>query len=521
MASDPLQPELMPDEDQIADISLPSDNDDVAEDVVNPRPTFRRADQSKPTNSSETGSPKINNVQPPRAQPGQNRTPDPQKRDVVEPNKLSPSRELWNRARERTGKGLDDINQARALAGERIDQLRTARAVVENPQEAAKEYIGDQAKKEVKRVGTAAAKSGAQAAGRGIKAASGAVKVAAQAAWEAVSAAATWVIGAIGPWGVAILAIVIVLGIGIALMSQSDSGSDVQIVDMNKPGIADAVSRLAALSGDATALAQQIRENTSTVTSDLEQARTTTANAPLKDQISQEIDNATASVERIRSGGTSLTTAELTKMANSLVYSLQRISALYRGMSITTPNELVAAANGEVQAGTTRWVYSENQQTTNTSQPMRDGTNVVSGKRGCDSTGFVTYLLRGDNTRCAQCVSPTLDKIAATFSLLQPTTQTNTTNDVSYLKGDIIVANVPNQKSLEGYIVTNVTANTGNTGVEVAYCSATGPVKANLQQVLDGTQAGRKGDGKRTIQTQFRLINEQRSGLSATAGGSS
>ena len=519
MADDRFQLDQNPDEDLIDNIDLGSDLDnEVTEDVINPRPVFRPAKRPSATPGATPTTPNpsrpLNDVRPTEAaKPGQTRSPDPQKRDQVEPNKLSPTREAWNKARDRVGKGMDDINQARALAGEKLDKLRTAQAIVSDPKGAAKEYVGDKIKEEAKRRGTQAVKQGAKAASR-------VAKIAGQAVLQAVRSAGVWLIGVLGPWGVAILAIIIVIGIGAALLWQNDSGSNVQVVDMDKPGMADAVSRLAALAGDADALAKQIKDNTSTVTTALEQARTETANAPLKEQITQEIDNANALVERIRAGGSSLTTAEITKLANALIYSLQRIPALYRGMSITTANELVAAANNEVRDGASKWVYSDNQQTSNTSQPMRDGTNEVGGKKGCNSSGFVTYLLRGNNTRCAQCVSPTLDSLAATFSLLQAATQTDTANDVSYLKGDILVASVPSQKSLEGYIVTNVTTSNGNAGVEVAYCSATGPVKANLKQVLEGSQPGRKGDGQRTIKTQYRLINEQRSGLSASGGSS-
>ena len=480
-------------EDQINNVDLPSDVDDVSDDVINIRPSYQRA--AKPT-----ARPAAESI-PKTPLPGKTREPDPQGRNAVEPNKLAAARDQF---KDRLDRGLNDVRQARDLAGQKIDKLRVAGAIVSDPKEAAKQYVGDKVKDEAKRRVGQAGKAVAQKGGKLLAQAG---KAAAQAVIQAVRSVGVWLLGAIGPWGVVILAIVIVIGVGVAMLWPSDSASNIQTVDMNKPGMVDAIDRLAALSGDPQALAKQIKENTTDVVSSLERARTETANAPLKTEISAELDRATALVQRIRASGTNTSVQEQTKLVNALVYSMQRIPSLYRGLSLENGSELAQRANDEV-GKSSLWTYSENQQPTDRSKPMRDGTNVVNGKRGCNSSGFVVYLLRGDNTRCAQCISPTLDKLAVTFSLLRSVDQKNTEQDVAYQKGDVLVMKAPDKSALEGFIVVDTGKAAGDNETRVAYCSVSGPTTSTLKEIKDT---------KRTVSAQVRLLGAER--VDTTTGG--
>jgi hypothetical protein len=488
-----------PAEDSILNADLPFDGDadDVSEDVINVRPNFQ------PRRSSGAASPKRIDVQPAKeVLPGKTRERDPLDRDKVAPNKLAAARDALN---DRVKKGADDIRQARDLAGQKIDKLRTAKAVVNDPTGAAKAYIGDkvtdEAKRRVGQAGKTAAKKGGQALAR-------AGKAAAQAVVQAARSIGVWLLGVIGPWGVVILAVVVVVGVGAALLWPSDSASNIQTVDMSKPGMVEAIDRLAALSGDPQALSKQIKEQTTDLIASLEKAKVETANAPLKADIAAELNQATALIERVRAGGTSLTTEEQTKLINALVYSLQRVPSLYRGLSLQGGSELAARAKAEVSA-TGSWIYSENQQPADRSKPMRDGTNQVNGKRGCNSSGFVTYLLRGDNSRCAQCISPTLDKLTVTFSLLRGIDQKNTEQDIAYQAGDILVMKAPDKTALEGYIVTSTGKTSGAAETTVAYCSVSGPKTATLKEITDT---------KRTVTSQVRLNTASRAESTNTGG---
>ncbi len=326
----------------------------------------------------------------------------------------------------------------------------------------------------------------------------------------------TWLIGALGPWGVLILAIAIVIGIAVAILMPNNSASDVQLIDMNKPGMVAAIERLSALSGDPEALNNLIKQETTDLATIIEKTKVEAAKAPLKDEIIVELDKAATLLQQIRASGKNTTTAEQTKLVNAMIYSLQRVSSLNRGLSITTPEELVSRANAELAAAS-GWIYSTNQNINDRSKPMRDGTSTVNGKKGCNSTGFVTYLLRGDNTRCAECISPTLDKLSTTFSTLKSVKLTGAEGGVDYKKGDILAFQVEKKANLEGYVVSSAVEKNGEKDVEVIYCGTKGPIKDNLKNVLSGQQKDRDGDGKRTplLQVQFRSANT----VETTAGG--
>jgi len=493
MAIDKITPDLPSEEDQIDNVSLPSDADEnVDEDNIKIRPTFGKGkgDPVKPTDKEDVTPPKT-------PEPGKTREADPLERNKVDPNRLAASREAFGKNARKVGQGIDRMRQAGAVAGQ----------VANDPAGAAKEIVGDKIKDEAK------AKIG-QAAGSAFKKSGQAIAKLGKAAGKAIAQGAkaigTWLVGLLGPWGVAILAVIIIVGIAVAILKPDNVASDIQPPDTSKPGIVDAIDRLSALAGDPTALGKLIREQTSSLISDLEKAKIDSAKAPLKTDIEAEINRATALIERIRAGGSSTTTEQQTQMINSVIYSMQRVSALYRGMSIVSAAELVTKANAEIAAAGT-WVYSENQDPKSTTKPMRDGTNQINNKKGCNSSGFIVYLLKGDNSKCAQCVTPTLDKLAATFSLLRAVNQQNTEQSVAYQKGDILVAKLANKAALEGFVVLE-TGQTGDaTSTRVAYCSPDGPKTASLSDIISSTS-------KRTVTSLIRFINEDRSDVGATGG---
>lgn len=493
MANDPLTTEPESDEDQISDLSsdptkAPSDADnDVPEDVLkDPSWRQRPPNQSIPTNPRPTG-------------PGQTREPDPEPslRRQVEPNRLAGGRSApeIEQPSEPLSKAQPTQGLGKGPAPRTGGQLPGTRDL--------KEGLGKEAGNAVQNAGKSAAQAGAKIAKQ-------AVKAAGKAVFAAIRAAVSAIVAYLGPEIAVAVAVFAVIGIGVAIIYNKEP-SDVVTIDMNKPGMVDAVDRLASLAGDPAALSRQIAAKTADITQTIDRARLDVANAPLKTEINAELDNAGALLQRVRAGGTSVSAASQTQLINAMIYSMLRVSALFRGVAIQTGDALAKNAGDEVgRAGD--WVYSENERPSDATKPMRDGTNTVAGKRGCNSSGFVVYLLRGDNTRCKQCITPTLDKIGATFSILRTTNVSSSSNDIDYKRGDILAVKVPGKTALEGYVVTNAPAKATPEQITVAYCSVNGPTAASLKQALDG---------RRTLLFQSRFMTEERAAASTGTGGSS
>lgn len=495
MANDRPTIEPEPDEDQISDprpnqTGTPSDIDDnVPEDVLKDA-TWRQRQPTQPpaANQKPVG-------------PGQTREPDPEPtlRQQVEPNRLA-----GQRSAPEIQRPADLLSKSQP--GQGIAKGPTPTPRTSNPPAGAQDLakgLRKEAGGAVRDAGKSAAQAGAQIAKQAVKAASRAVFAAARAAISAI-------VAYLGPEVAVVIAVVAVIGIGVAIIYNKEP-SDVATIDMNKPGMVDAIDRLAALAGDPAALSRQIAEKTADVTQTIDRARVDSADSPLKTEISTELDNAGALVQRIRAGGTSVSTASQTQLINSMIYSMLRVSALFRGVSIQTGDALAKNA-AEAVSHSSDWVYSENEQPSDQTKPMRDGTNTVANKRGCNSSGFVVYLLRGDNTHCKQCVTPTLDKLGVTFSILRTTNVTSSGSDIDYQRGDILAMKAPQKTALEGYIVTAAPAKATTDQITVAYCSTNGPTTTNLKQVLDG---------KRSLIFQSRFMTEERAAANAGAGGSS
>lgn len=477
-----------------ADLNVPGDNIATASPDTKPKPS-----------TTETG--KANDAAATKnSDPGKTREPDPLKRGSVgdlnkAPEERQPSelRRRFQEGKDRLGKGMDDLRQARDLANQKIG---AARDVLADPAQAAKDAATRQGKKLAKegaRRAGQAAKAGAKATGR--LAAQGA-RMLGQLALQGVSAAVTAIVGFLGPWGAAILALVVAVGVGVAfLWPKGGASTPPQIADTSKPAIVASIDRLAALAGDQAALARQIEDRTSGFEQVITRAREESASAPLATDIARELDLATVHLNTVRAGGASMGNEERSRLMNAIFYSLQRAIALYRGVNIESGSDIAAkAAEAAGQAGS--WVYTNNEQGTG-SLPLRDGSNVVGNKRGCNSSGFVIYAVR-DSSKCAQCVSPTLDKFAAIFSLFQSVDVSGTEAGGSVNKGDILAMKKPNSQYLEGFIVINPQVQRPQ-DTELAYCGVNGPAKAKYSEITAGTFSGRNGDGVRTPAFRLRL----------------
>lgn len=454
-------------QDDVEDIIV--DEDDSDNDYSEPQIDEDTIDQIKEISRNESPGGDVHAAETNTNdnQPGRIREEDPLGRDIVEPNRLADSREMAQRP---------TTTQQSATAAETAAQVGETSI---GTGEAAAQSGASRAAKGAAQIGQKGVQTAKTAAAKGSKILAQAGKAAVQAVWAGLRAVGAWLLAAIGPWGIAIIAITLVVSIGLVFIWPENTASDIQTVDMSKPGMVDAIQRLAALAGDPTALAQKINEETNDTLHILERVRVDIENAPLKKDIEEELVKAETTLNDLRSGGKSRTTQEQSALVGKLTYSMQRIIALYRGMSIIAPSEISRAALQQIGGN---WVYSVNEKGSST-KVVRDGTNVVNGQRGCDSGGFISYILRGDNSRCAQCITPVLTDLAVTLPLFNVTKVTESNANLAYQIGDIVAMSTADSKALGGYVVTQIGNESGSVATELVFCGNNGPEKQTLAQV--------------------------------------
>lgn len=306
-------------------------------------------------------------------------------------------------------------------------------------------------------------------------------------------------------WGV-ILAVLVVVGIvgalffGISALVDDEGRSGVnggtfsQAASLNDPAISKAIANLSLLAGDEHAIEKNVQEQTEKINGYLiEIEKRVNANEAAKRQVGEAVAEAKTITEKIMSSGAKDHAADLTR----LFKVLDKILIATYGIKVTEPAQIATKAR-EIYDNRASWVGSKNDQKTKTDVLMRDGRNAIDGKRGCDLSGFVVYILRPTVTDCLLCATPNIADLENIYRfVLAPTAVDNNTPLTDLQSGDITFTKKGSNAGVE------VAAdNDGDKKVDtVYYCSAKDGPKSDPASTFFG--------GDRTLTKVLRLKNNK------------
>lgn len=450
----------------------------------------------------------------PKKEPGQKRSENEQPQEPKDLNQAAPERQAdfthqpagetaGKTAAEKTGQAAGKAAQGAEKAGETV--AKAGEEAAEVAQTATR--LGELA--------TAAGEAIA-AAGESLVATGGAIAT------------------ALGGWTIPVIllcfGIALVLGYGVMYgytkwkAGSGTGGTKIaQVADPTKPDMAAAIERLKALSGDPKALNDLIASNSTDLDGIMDQMTSyVTANAPdkTKNLMTQELDKARTALSSLRASGANMDNPTRSALIGAVFYSLQRVISLSRGVLVAAVNPTgkdVVNSAAAVLNNAAGWVYTTNE--TDLTKPLRDGTNFdkLTKKQGCDSPGYITYIIRGDNTQCMKgsCITPTIDKLTLAFgSLFTSYPVQNDSPDVALAPGDIVLTSTGGTKpTLEGFVVMTAPVTGKLDQTTVSYCGTNGLNNGPaLSAVLTGGFPGAAGDAaaKRTITNYLRVNSPQR-----------
>jgi len=415
--------------------------------------------------------------------PAEKRGVDPQKR-AVDPKvqaSQTPDSRVATEYDQTTGQRVKPAKSAdrKTPADGQASADRRKSQATEELKDQAKEKAGEVAKTGAKKVAETTAKT----AKEGAKLAKAAVKVGMQVGRAVVAfliANWYWILG-----GILIIALLVGLGAGISKLfgGGARGGTISQPADPSNPAVKEAIERLATLAGDENirriASAKELEE--SGLLEWLEKLEDEIEGKPnAQTIISGPLANAKTLAQEILGGAN-----DVEVKLQSLFKNLDEIINLALGVNVDSAKAIADKAIATAsQAGS--WTGTTNDDKSNTQKPLRDGSNVVGGKRGCDASGFISYLVRGDNSNCILCITPNAKDLPSAYSsFLKPSRVAEDFQLDSLLDGDIIITTkVINGETNYGVFVFS------NSQKKVYYCSSqNGPTSADESVLLeDGRQ---------------------------------
>lgn len=336
--------------------------------------------------------------------------------------------------------------------------------------------------------GAGAATAGAASAGAGAAAAGGAAAGGA-AATEGAAVAAGATIEVWGPILLIVLAVIAVIA-AIAMAygylknrTNGIEGSTPTIsTDVNDPATVDTISKLAALAGDSESRRQIAIKSIDSLGDLLDKAETGAAKSPFKQDIINAINLARQGMQEIevgRAGATANNTA-LDEAIDKLFLNLDRIVGLYYGVNITSPTDIADRTKKTIEEGG-QWVFTTNNSIASAELPLRNGSNVVADKRGCDAGGFGSFILTRDpqtitNKICTTCVTPGYDQFDTFYSFVLTSEQLSEAPDLrDFVPGDILLTSKKLGDKTDRDLFIVIGDQDGDGTREVGHCSASEP----------------------------------------------
>lgn len=338
--------------------------------------------------------------------------------------------------------------------------------------------------------GAAGAAGGAAAAGAG---AAGAAATGAAATGAAAGGAAAATATA-PAWGTCVIIIVVVIAIVIVgfmaygalskFWEHTDSGepygsSTNTPADVTDANLRTQIAELAVAAGDNELRKTLTKEKLENIFTKLTAGDAAAVDHASKDLLVAHITAARDAASRIIEPITT-TGDNFTRQLQTFQYHMNMIAATLMGVSNNTPTTLVERANSTFN-NTVTWVRTANSSDKNA--PLRNGSNKEpptgdGGTRGCDTTGYITYILRNPLVPCTDCFTPNFVDLPKYFaSALVPVDISGGFKPELLQDGDIVLTTLKT--------TVNETAKTdygaffylGGTNKEVAFCGPNGPTK--------------------------------------------
>lgn len=326
--------------------------------------------------------------------------------------------------------------------------------------------------------GATALTGAAAAAGEGAVAAGGAV------AGGAAATAPAWV-----PIVLSIVLVVIVIALALAiwrhLKSGKDTGSSVgTAADVSDSNLRSQIAELAAAAGDGTLRQAVTKEKLADVFAKLNLAATATANHPTRDLLVEHVSAAKTAAGVLFETTSSASGDEYTRQLRQFQYHLNAVAAALMGIGNDTAASLVARATG---AFSSTWVWTGNGE--DQTALLRDGSNTVTASgatRGCDASGFITYILRNPAITPTDHITPNVADLPSVFAPALTAVDLTGGFKIDYLKeGDIILTK--RTAAATGTTKTDYGAfiYIGGDTLQLAYCGPSGLAKLDSTILTD------------------------------------
>lgn len=307
-------------------------------------------------------------------------------------------------------------------------------------------------------------------------------------------------------WMTIVIVLVVVglaaaLFFGISAMVNDDAsgpngGTFSQAASLDDPTVIKAIENLSFLAGDPAAIEKNVQEQTEKINGYLiEIEKGIDTNDDAKRLVGEAVAQAKTITEKIMSSGTKEHTADLT----SLFKVLDQILIATYGLKVTESAQIAAKAR-EIYDNRTAWVGSKNEQPTKTDVPLRDGRNEINGKRGCDLSGFVVYILRPTVTECLLCATPNIADLENIYKFVLTLTAMDTNTPLTGLQsGDITFTQKGSNVGVE--VVADTDGDKEKKVDTVYYCSAKDGPKSDPASTFFG--------GDRSLTKVLRLKNNK------------
>lgn len=461
-----------------------SEDDDTADlvDSLNERPVKREKLEKKEKIEEASGPEPEKLVR--QDQPATQREPDPLQRQVnpqEAANRMPDSRTATEFGQ--AGREAEQVASSGAKAAEAgAKAAQTGVKAVESGAKAVQTGV------KAAEAGVKTAEAGAKAAGAATKAGALIARISALAAQAVAFLVANWEIILIVLVGLLIFAGIsfgLSALIGDEISSGRLGGTIAQPANVSEPKVKEAINNLAFLAGQEDAVREVTTEELEKIRGyigDIETgiAENTAAQAILGTSLTEVKTN----LETVLANSANKQSANLVK----LFQSIDQLLMTTYGVTAKQPSEVSVRARDAFNARDS-WIGSTNELITNATKPMRDGSNTVNGKKGCDASGFIVYLLRPATGNCLICATANLDTLAKTYSFALQAESPGEDFDLTTLQdGDITIS------EREGAKGAQVFSKSDN---NVYYCSAN-------EGLLSAPAASFYG-GNRTVTNVLRL----------------